>query len=79
MPRKPREFVAGGIYHVFNRGNNRQTLFGLALEFEALQQLKYFERYIRQMLPLAATHFGEIARQFPAPRAFFYLWGQDEM
>ncbi len=27
MPRKPREFVAGGIYHVFNRGNNRRILF----------------------------------------------------
>ena len=23
MLRKTREFVAGGIYHVFNRGNNR--------------------------------------------------------
>lgn len=27
MPRKPRQFIAGGIYHVFNRGNNRQRLF----------------------------------------------------
>ncbi len=34
MPRKPREFVAGGIYHVFNRGNNRRTLFEERLDFE---------------------------------------------
>jgi REP element-mobilizing transposase RayT len=27
MPRKPREIVAGGIYHVFARGNRRQPLF----------------------------------------------------
>ena len=27
MPRKPREIVAGGIYHVFARGNNRQPIF----------------------------------------------------
>ncbi len=34
MPRKPREFVAGGIYHVFNRGNNRKTLFEEKLDYE---------------------------------------------
>lgn len=28
MPRKPRELVDGGIYHVFNRGNDRRNLFG---------------------------------------------------
>ena len=28
MPRKPRELFDGGIYHVFNRGNDRRTLFG---------------------------------------------------
>ena len=27
MPRKPREFVDQGIYHVFNRGNNRSNVF----------------------------------------------------
>ncbi len=27
MPRKPRELVDGGIYHVFNRGNDRMDLF----------------------------------------------------
>jgi len=34
MPRKPREFVAGGIYHVFNRGNNRRTLFEEKPDYE---------------------------------------------
>jgi putative transposase len=27
MPRKPREEVAGGIHHVFARGNNREAVF----------------------------------------------------
>src|SRR5687767_10491530 len=27
MGRKPREILAGGIYHVFARGNNRQRIF----------------------------------------------------
>lgn len=27
MPRKPRELVPGGIYHVFARGNRRQQIF----------------------------------------------------
>jgi putative transposase len=27
MPRPPREFVPGGIYHVFARGSNRQPIF----------------------------------------------------
>ena len=39
MPRKPREFVAGGIYHVFNRGNNRKVLFEEAGDFECFMRL----------------------------------------
>ena len=27
MPRKPRELVPGGIYHVFARGNRREAIF----------------------------------------------------
>ena len=27
MPRKVRELVDNGIYHVYNRGNNRKNLF----------------------------------------------------
>ncbi len=39
MPRKPREFVAGGIYHVFNRGNNRRVLFDTKLDFECFMAI----------------------------------------
>ena len=27
MPRRPREFFAGGTYHVYSRGSNRQAIF----------------------------------------------------
>ena len=27
MPRRPREFFAGGTYHVYSRGGNRQAIF----------------------------------------------------
>jgi putative transposase len=27
MPRPPRQWIAGGIYHVFSRGSNRQAIF----------------------------------------------------
>ena len=39
MPRKPREFVAGGIYHVFNRGNNRRVLFEEERDFKSFMGL----------------------------------------
>ena len=39
MPRKPREFVAGGIYHVFNRGNNRRALYEECADFECFMGL----------------------------------------
>ena len=34
MPRKPREEVAGGIHHVYGRGNNKALLFHDALDRE---------------------------------------------
>lgn len=39
MPRKPREFAAGGIYHVFNRGNNRKILFKTGKDYECFKGL----------------------------------------
>jgi putative transposase len=39
MPRKPRQFVAGGIYHVFNRGNNRRTLFEEKKDYECFMAI----------------------------------------
>ncbi len=37
MPRKARDFVEGGIYHVFNRGNNRRTLFEEKVDFDCFK------------------------------------------
>ena len=34
MPRKPRELVDGGIYHVFNRGNDRRSLFSKPEDYQ---------------------------------------------
>lgn len=34
MPRKPRELVDGGIYHVYNRGNNKMILFREPADYE---------------------------------------------
>lgn len=39
MPRTARSLVAGGYYHVINRGNNRATLFSTAGEFSAFLSL----------------------------------------
>jgi putative transposase len=39
MPRKPREFLADGIYHVFNRGNNRQVIFKSPEDFNCFKRL----------------------------------------
>ncbi len=39
MPRKPREFTAGGIYHVFNRGNNRRVFFECRDDFNFMLNL----------------------------------------
>ncbi len=42
MPRKPREFVSGGIYHVFNRGNNQRVI------FEEDKDYEYFKRLLEK-------------------------------
>ena len=39
MSRKPREFVDGGIYHVFDRGNNRKALFRSGEDFACLGKI----------------------------------------
>lgn len=39
MPRKPREWIEGAVYHVFSRGSNRQAIFlgeGDLAEFDGL-------------------------------------------
>lgn len=44
MPRRSITFIEGGIYHVYNRGNNRQLIF-----FERENYL-HFLRLVRQHL-----------------------------
>jgi len=38
MPRTPRELVDEGVYHLFNRGNNRRNLFQEKEDFQAFLQ-----------------------------------------
>lgn len=39
MSRKLRELINGGIYHVYNRGNNRGELFAAAQDYEYFKML----------------------------------------
>jgi len=39
MPRKPRLEVAGGLYHVITRGNNRRQIFNRAADYEKFLSL----------------------------------------
>ncbi len=63
MPRKPREFVDGGIYHVFNRGNNRKDLFRCGEDFACFLKLlsssqeKYDIRVFHYCLMTNHFHF----------------------
>jgi REP element-mobilizing transposase RayT len=47
MGRAPREFVAGGVYHVFARGSNRQPIF--EVESDRADFLLCAERTFRRM------------------------------
>ena len=46
MPRKRREFVAGGIYHVFSRGSNRQSIY--RFDSDRIDFLDCLERVVRR-------------------------------
>ncbi len=66
MPRKPRELVDGGIYHVFNRGNDRRQLFGEEADYRcflnhlnAIRQLYSAEIYHYCLMP---NHFHLLLR-----------------
>jgi putative transposase len=54
MPRTARSLVAGGHYHVINRGNNRATLFSTAAEFSAFLNL-ISQALARVELPILAA------------------------
>jgi putative transposase len=69
MPRTARSLVAGGCYHLINRGNNRATLFASASDFSAFLRLMA-EAQARIELDLLAAclmpnHFHLVA----SPRA----------
>jgi putative transposase len=54
MPRTARSLVAGGHYHLINRGNNRATLFSTAAEFSAFLNL-ISQALARVELPILAA------------------------
>jgi putative transposase len=45
VPRPPREFVAGGIYHVYSRGSNRQAIF--RFDTDRVDFLQCLDRVVR--------------------------------
>ncbi|MBI2167363.1 MAG: transposase [Candidatus Omnitrophica bacterium] len=51
MPRKPRELVNEGIYHLFNRGNDRRNLF---------QEAPDFHHFLSLLLQAAKKYPSEI-------------------
>ena len=60
MPRRPIPLVAGTYYHIFNRGNNRQTIF-----FERENYMFFLDRireYLLELIPDAdSSEDGQIA------------------
>jgi len=66
MPRKPRAFVDGGIYPVFNRGNNRKSLFHDETDFSCFLTL-LSRAQVKYALPLfhyclMTNHFHLLVR-----------------
>lgn len=46
MPRAPREFISGAIYHVFSRGSNRQAIY--LFDSDRMDFLTCLRRVVRQ-------------------------------
>ena len=61
MPRRPREFVEGGIYHVFNRGNNRANLFECQEDFRCFLTLAGLAK---QRHPVCIFHYCLMTNHF---------------
>jgi len=66
MPRRPRDIVAGEIYHVINRGNDRRVIFSQDADYEHFLDLldRGFERADVSILGFCAmpTHFHLLVR-----------------
>lgn len=61
MPRKPREFVDGGIYHIFNRGNDRRKIF---LEREDFQCFLNMMGSALDKYPIKMFHYCLMTNHF---------------
>ncbi len=46
MPRAPRDFAAGGVYHVYSRGSNRQAIF--RVDSDRVDFLGRLERVVKR-------------------------------
>jgi REP element-mobilizing transposase RayT len=78
MPRPLRVEIEGGLYHVMTRGNNRQTIFHCAADYEKflslLSKQKYKLPYFLYAYCLMSNHVhllierqaAAIGRSFPA-------------
>ena len=82
MPRKPRVFVEGGIYHVYNRFASGEAVFGdpeEALEFiELLRFVKQRDDWTVFAWSLMSNHyhFAIRSRAVPISQGFHYLQGK---
>ena len=80
MPRKPRQLLDGGFYHLIARGNNRLFLFQIDGGFETFKSLLFSSksRYSWKLSHycLMADHFhllGQIEKGEELPRLMQYL------
>jgi len=66
MPRRPRELMDGGIYHIFSRGNNRKPLFEDGSDFEqflsSVSQSRAFFPFELYHYCLMPNHFHLLLR-----------------
>ncbi len=82
MPRKPRVFVEGGIYHVYNRFGSGEPVFAdpeEALEFiELLRHVKQRDGWTIFSWVLMSNHYHLAIRSqsVPISRGFHYLQGR---
>ena len=80
MPRKPRQLVDGGIYHIISRGNNRTDVFKVEggfqwfIELLRSSKLKYPWKIFHYCL--MSNHFhilGQVATGSDLPKIMQYL------
>ena len=82
MPRKPRVFVEGGVYHVYNRFGSGEQVFAdpdEALEFiELLRFVKQRDGWTIFAWTLMSNHYHLAirSREVPISRGFHYLQGR---